>query len=324
MTAFATRERRILLWLVAGTVCWRWLLAVRTPLPRAEAVADLWLAQELAAGEASALAEIWFAPFWSLLLSMPVAFGFDPFEAAMVAGSILAGLALVPVACAAQRMRAGAGVAAALLLFTVPQPALLTAGGSAAAWQQLLTGTAIWLVLRVRRRALARTAAVLCLLLALIDSLRDGLFGCLSIGMVVAALVAGVGLARLPVRLRDLLLTLAVAGMFFLTWEGVESRSVGVERYLGEFLADRLLPEERIATDLPRVQYFAGRRPEVVDRAALRLRVRDRATGAAVLTKARALELDDELRPDFGHFQLSPRFASMADRHGVTVLLRRE
>ena len=48
-------DRRSVLWLTCAAVCWRWLVAVKTPLPGVDATHDLWLAERLVAGDLGAL-----------------------------------------------------------------------------------------------------------------------------------------------------------------------------------------------------------------------------------------------------------------------------
>ena len=128
---FSPRERRILLWLCVGAVCWRWLLAIRAPLPAPSACLDLWVARQLVGGQFAALAEVWWRPWWALLLAPPLAAGAAPFLAAQVLGCLVGGLAIWPMAVAAERLRRGAGVPAAVIALAAGLPAAGAANGSA-------------------------------------------------------------------------------------------------------------------------------------------------------------------------------------------------
>lgn len=321
---FDDRDRRILLWVVAATVCWRWLLAVRAPLPGEDAVLDLWVARELGGGDLTALQHVWSGPLWSALITPGVLLGFEPFECAMVLGAVLTGLGIVPAAIAAQRWQrsrgAGAGTSVALLMASVPQPALSTAGGAATPVQLLLAGLGL-LALSRRRFGLG---AVLVGVAAL-DAMRGGLPGLLPLGMLAAAVIAAIGLCRLHVRLRDLLLTLAVAAMFWLAWNGgvAGSKTVIVERHLGEFVGERLAPDETVASDLPRVLYYSGRRPEVFDEDELRALLGQESTGAVVVRRNTARQLRAAIDARFSRYRLSQRFADLVAAHGVVLLLPR-
>lgn len=125
------RERRVLLWLSVAAVCWRWLLAIRAPLPGLDAATDLWVAQRLAHGDFAALGAVWWRPLWPLLLAPALAWGAAPFAAAQVAACTLGGLALWPVAVAAQRLREGAGVPAAVCLLAAAVDSAGAAAGAA-------------------------------------------------------------------------------------------------------------------------------------------------------------------------------------------------
>lgn len=116
--AFSSRELRLLLWAMVAAVLWRHVLALRTPVPAEDGVNYLWMAQQFAAGDWQSPLTEPFPPLWPLLVAIPVACGADPFGAAQVFGCVFGGLALWPVAAAAQRLRPGAGVPAAMLLLT--------------------------------------------------------------------------------------------------------------------------------------------------------------------------------------------------------------
>ncbi|MBK8097211.1 MAG: hypothetical protein IPK26_08890 [Planctomycetes bacterium] len=120
-------QRRQLLWLCVAAACWRWVLAMHTPVPAEDGVNYLWMAQQFAAG---AWAMPWSEPFppaWPLLLAVPIAGGADPITAAAVLNCLLGALAIVPIALTAERLRAGAGLPAAVLAATSPRLALTAA-----------------------------------------------------------------------------------------------------------------------------------------------------------------------------------------------------
>lgn len=314
---FLVRDRRILLWLTCTAVCWRWLLAVRTPLPSVDAVMHLWAAQQLRAGELGHLA--WNA-VWHLLMAIGPWCGADPIEAAQVAGAIAGGLALVPLACAAQRLRAGAGVPAALLLFTAPWLAAGDAAGSGDGFHLGLLAAATYCVLSAR----ATVATVFGLLL-----INSAFYLPSGLGYLGAGLALAVGLSHLNLRLRDLLLAALVGGMFYTSWLEVEPRSAVVERTLGEFLADRMLPGQRAIGDVPRVVFHAGDEPWSASRSqsmtvvAWGEALAATDVGAAVFTKATAAAVREILAGDFATVQISPAIDDAARVRGIVVFVRR-
>lgn len=136
------RDARIVLWLCCAAAVWRWFVALRTPLPGVSACGDLWVAGQLAHGAFGELASAWLQPWWSLLLLPAIAAGVPPFLAAQVAGCLLGGLAVWPVALAAERLREGAGVPAAVLAMVAAGPTVAAGAGSAAAGLGLAVATA--------------------------------------------------------------------------------------------------------------------------------------------------------------------------------------
>lgn len=112
------QRHRALLWLCVAAVCARWLLAARTPVPAEDGVNYLWMAQRFAAGDAAAALAEPFSPLWPLLLALPIACGAPAFVAGQVAGALVGGLAILPIAAIAERLRRGAGVPAAALATT--------------------------------------------------------------------------------------------------------------------------------------------------------------------------------------------------------------
>jgi len=125
------RGDRALLLLVVAAVCWRWLLAMRTPVPAEDGVNYLWMAQRFAAGDAAAALSEPFSPLWPLLLALPIAAGVEPFAAGQLLGCIVGGLALLPIAAIGERLRRGAGLPSAALcavasVFARTAPEVLT------------------------------------------------------------------------------------------------------------------------------------------------------------------------------------------------------
>ncbi|MGE3172217.1 MAG: hypothetical protein AB7O97_06275 [Planctomycetota bacterium] len=112
------QRHRALLWLCVAAVCGRWLLAARTPVPAEDGVNYLWMAQRFAAGDAAAALAEPFSPLWPLLLALPIACGAPAFLAGQVAGALVGGLGILPIAAIAERLRRGAGLPAAALATT--------------------------------------------------------------------------------------------------------------------------------------------------------------------------------------------------------------
>src|SRR5262245_36201862 len=114
----AGRDARALLWLAVAAVCWRWLLAMRTPVPAEDGVNYLWMAQQFARGDAAAALSEPFQPLWPLCIALPVACGVEPWLAARALACLCGGLALFPLAAIAERLQKGAGLPAAALATT--------------------------------------------------------------------------------------------------------------------------------------------------------------------------------------------------------------
>lgn len=376
---FAPRERRVLLWLTVAAVCWRWLLAVRAPLPGLDACGDLWLAEQIASGDFGALALAWWRPWWALAVAVPVAAGADAFAAAQVLGCVAGGLALWPAAVAAERLRQGAGLPAAVFVLAAGAAArgagvgsslpfvVLLAAAALASWTKGRAVTAVavaalaaaggverlapddpsgpwaawgWLrsawslaapfaVLSVlpprpRRIALVWIAAVLVLgWAAAVPSAASVLLTWSP----VASVLAGVGLARLPSRLRELALVAAVAVDFLGAWQQQEPRAAVAERLLGRHLRDRLGPADVVVADLPRVLYFAGQRPAVpADAAALLQAARAPAAAFVVLGTglARSATATAALAATHARYDVPPALRDLAAVARLQVYARRE
>lgn len=151
----------------------------------------------------------------------------------------------------------------------------------------------------------------------------------LSCAVPVAAL-AGRGLATLPRRARIVVLTLVgAAGLVFALRSGIDADRV-VERDLGGYLGAALAPGERVASDLPRVVWFAGQPPPPprhfdTDRlvAAARapgVRFVVLSTGSRrVSSRAAAAVLAVDCEP----FELPPALRAACDARSILVLERR-
>lgn len=253
------RDQRAVLWLCCAAICWRWFVGLRAPLPGVDACRDLWLAEQLAAGQFASLVDRAWEPLYGLLLAPALALGATPFAAAQVAACLLGGLALVPIAMAAERLREGAGVPAAAIAMAAAGPVVAAGAGSATSMFVLLSAFSLWayaarrfvlsvvlllvviaggtdqvashplpgfeqlryglgasfvllplLLLSPRARRFAAPALVLLALLVVAASV-DAWTTLLPVHSAVLAVLAGLGLARLPLRVRDLLLALVVA-----------------------------------------------------------------------------------------------------------------
>ena len=151
-------DRRSLLWLTCAAICWRWLVAVRTPLPGVDATADIWLAERLAAGDFGALGGRWCEPLHGLLLAPALALGAPAFAAAQAVACVVGGLAVVPVGLAAERFRAGAGVPAAAVA-AVAAGGVVAAGAGASSATLSAVVACGWWALAAQRRLCAGAAA---------------------------------------------------------------------------------------------------------------------------------------------------------------------
>lgn len=154
-------DRRLVLVVAGATVVWRWLIAQRTPLPGIDACLELWRAERLAGGSFGELAAAWWQPWWALLLAPAVACGAPAFAAAQIAACVCGALTVVVVALAAERLREGAGLPAAVLAMAGAGASVAAGAGSATTLYAFLVGLGAWAV------AGRRTAfGVLCWLLA--------------------------------------------------------------------------------------------------------------------------------------------------------------
>ena len=153
-------DRRSVLWLTCAAVCWRWLVAVKTPLPGVDATHDLWLAERLVAGDLGALGARWWEPLHALLLAPAVALGAPGFPAAQALACVVGGLVVVPTALAAERLRAGAGVPAAAVA-TVAAGSVVAAGAGASSASLAAVVACGWWAFAAKRYVLAAAAGCL-------------------------------------------------------------------------------------------------------------------------------------------------------------------
>jgi hypothetical protein len=132
-------------------------------------------------------------------------------------------------------------------------------------WHELRLGwgtaaaLALWSVLPPRPRALPLLGALAAAMLA--TSALRGSLQWLLISAPIVVVLAAVGLARLPVRVRDLALCASVLAEFWIGWQAIEPGTAIVERALGQHLRRHLTEGTAVVSDLPRVSLFAGSRP---------------------------------------------------------------
>ncbi len=140
----SSADRRAILWMCCAAVCWRWFVGLRAPAPGVDACRDLWLAQEIASGHFEAfLGRVW-EPLYGLLLAPSLALGATPFVAAQVAACLLGGLAIVPIALAAERLREGAGVSAGAVAMVASGPVVAAGAGAATSLFALTFASSLW------------------------------------------------------------------------------------------------------------------------------------------------------------------------------------
>lgn len=367
------RDRRALLWLTCAAVCWRWLVAVRTPLPGVDATRDLWLAQQLVNGDVTALASRWWEPLHALLMAPALAFGASGFATAQVVACLAGGLAVLPAAFAAERLRKGAGVPAAVVAMVGAGAVVGAGAGASTATVSLLVALGWW-AFACRRLWLAGVLAVLVGAAGLdriathapadFDATRLGLgagvFGlawllpsawravaipavAFVLLVVVAALagcwesllpshlpllaiLVGVGMASLHVRVRDLLLCAVVAVECHAGWTLVEPAAAVTERIVPQLVLRRLdaAPDELVVT-LPRSRWAAGQNPGQAPEPLLQYATRD-GVRAVVMTDRQAADasLRAALASRFERTSLPADLQELADEHGVVVLQRRD
>ncbi len=105
---------------VAAAIVWRWLLAVRTPVPSEDGVSYLWMAQRFAAGDfARGLGEV-FPPGFPLLLSPWLWLGGDAFATAQVFGIVCATTTVLPLVAIARHFGPAGAIGTAWLWASGP------------------------------------------------------------------------------------------------------------------------------------------------------------------------------------------------------------
>jgi hypothetical protein len=366
--------------LCCAAICWRWFVGLRAPLPGVDACRDLWLAEQLAAGQFASLVDRAWEPLYGLLLAPALALGATPFAAAQVAACLLGGLALVPIAMAAERLREGAGVPAAAIAMAAVGPVVAAGAGSATSMFVLLSAFSLWayaarrfvlsvglllvviaggtdqvashpipgfeqlryglgasvvllplLLLSPRARRFAAPALVLLALLVVAASV-DAWTTLLPVHSAVLAVLAGLGLARLPLRVRDLLLALVVAAECHAAWTLGEPEAAVVERILPRYLLSRVNEEGQVVlSTMPRVRWAAGLNPAVAAKSLSQLSGElsgpraSRHVGSIVMTEVEAKDASMRalLASSFERAELPPNLQDLLDAHGLSVLCRR-
>jgi hypothetical protein len=140
-----------------------------------------------------------------------------------------------------------------------------------------------------------------------------------------AAVLAGVGLARLSWLQRDVVLCVVVALECHGGWHEIEPRELRAERAVGRFVAHRLRPGQRVLSELPRVLWAAGSRPDARTPAALADEAQDPDVGAVVIGRdlARSSTLAASLARTYVRCELPPDLADLVVARGMRVLIRR-
>ena len=374
------RDQRALLWLCCAAICWRWFVGLRAPLPGVDACRDLWLAEQLASGQFSVLLDRAWEPLYGLLLAPALALGATPFAAAQVAACLLGGLAIVPVAMAAERLREGAGIPAAAIAMAAAGPVVAAGAGAATAMFVLLSACSLW-AYAARRFVLSLTMLLIVVAGGLdqvasqappfFDQLRLGLGACvvavpllllsprsrsflapvlawfalllvaaiadawttlLPMHAAVLAVLAALGLARLPLRWRDLLLALLVGVECHAAWTLGEPESAVVERVLPRYLLSRVHDEgQAVLSTMPRIRWAAGENPTGATKPLSELCAElsgpraPRHVGSIVMTEFEAKDASMRalLASSFERAQLPLDLQELLDARGLIVLRRR-
>lgn len=364
------------MWLCCAGICWRWFVGIRTPMPGVDACTDLWLAEQLVAGDVSPLLSRLWEPFYALLLTPALAFGAPPFLAAKVVACLLGGVACVPAGLAAERLRAGAGVSAAALTMVAAGPVVAAGAGAATAMFVLLTACALWafaarrLVVGGVLAALVLAGGVDCvasqpaplwsqlrlglgsvvlllplvpvlvsrthlrplgvlfaaeLVVVLVAWLVDGWASLTPIYAPILAVLAGLGLARLPVRLRDVVLCVVVAVECHAAWTLLEPEAAVVERVLPQYLDRRVHRDgESLLVNVPRIRWVVGQDPAGAARPFAEAMTDDRI-GSIVMTadEARDASLRALLAAKFERAPVPTDLAELLLERSLHVLRRR-
>lgn len=138
------------------------------------------------------------------------------------------------------------------------------------------------------------------------------------------AVVAGVTIAPVPVRLRDLMLCALVLVEGHAAWTLGEARSAVVERVLPQYLMRRLNePGELVASSMPRVRWAAGRNPK--PKTSLAGQKQDYKIGSVVLSPREKMQpiLRASFHREFEQAELPYDLQELVDAHDLLVLQRR-
>ena len=149
--------------------------------------------------------------------------------------------------------------------------------------------------------------------------------GPFAAGAPALAVLAGVGLARLPARVRELLLCVFVATDVHAAWTLGEDPAAVAERVAPQFVQRHELDaEQRVLSDLARVRWAVGERPLVrIDDLARAAAADD--VGAVVLgpQQVRDASLRASLAGRFELASLPVGLQELVDLRGLAVLVRR-
>lgn len=367
------RDRRALLWLCCAGVCWRWFVGIRTPMPGVDACSDLWVAEQLLVGDMGPLLARFWEPFYALLLTPVILCGAPLVTAAKIVACLVGGLAIVPAALAAERLREGAGVSTAAITMVAAGPVVAAGAGAATAMFVLLSACGLWafasrryvvcavlllivvaggvdqiasgapplwqqlrlgvgsavlllplLILRPRSKAFA-TLLVAFLVVVAIAAVLGAWTSLLPMHAPLVAVLAGLGLARLPVRLRDVLLSVVVAIECHAAWTLGEPEAAVVERVLPQYLERQVHHEgETVLVNMPRVRWAAGQNPDGAERAFADA-MGDGSIGSIIMTvdEASDASLRAMLAAKFERAQVPTDLAELLLQRRLHVLRRR-
>lgn len=151
----------------------------------------------------------------------------------------------------------------------------------------------------------------------------------LSAAVPVVALAA-VGTSRLRLPWRCAALALCAGLGLYTGWNGVIDADRAVERGVGRYLAHELHPGEQVAGDMPRVIYYAGRRPpEPRHFDATQLLAMAAAADVHFVVLSRDTKrgtfapVSAGLEPRFARLQLPEGLQEPAEARGIVVFVRR-
>ena len=236
------------------------------------------------------------------------------------------------VACSLWAWGAGRTVVALLLAAIATAAGCGALAGAASGWfdeLRLATGAALlWLPLLVWRpqpRRLLGLAIAFAILVAVAVSIGAS-SSLMPVWSPLLAVLVGVGLARLPLRVRDLLLAAVVAVDCHAAWTLLEPPVVAADRLLGGYLARRVLaPSDLLISDARRVLWAAGRRPIGVTRDELVAAIGRADAACLVLGPAFRSDrmLRDQLESSYRRLELPRNLQDLVIDRGCTVLVRR-